>query len=301
MASPVFVSYRRADTRHATGRLFARLSPRYLAKADIFMDTEAIALGIDFPQRLQTGLADCQVCLVIIGPDWLDARKDDGTRRLDDPTDFVRLEVTEVLARGIDVIPVLVDGAKLPAAADLPEPMKPLATRNAIFLTHERFDDDADALAAKVLAKLGRSIDPELDLLRLLFGFNGTIPRSQFWIGVGMTLAAQVALFIALLFALGVPLQKGLFDFQSLPAQQKLLMHLSNLWSLWPIAALSWKRIRDLGHGWGLMTVVMLAWLAQAALEVGGFRAEAQVVAGICGGLTLMLGGFKGTRYIAHN
>jgi hypothetical protein len=189
MPSPVFISYRRADTQHVTARLFSRLAPRYLAEADIFMDVEAIGAGANYKSVLDWQLTSCKVALVMIGPQWL-ATDAEGKRRIDNPADVVRNEVAAVLARPeITVIPVLVDGARMPTAAELPDPLKPLAVRNAARLTHENFASDVDALAAKILKPLDRSVDPELDILKLLFSFKGTIGRKPFWIGLGAILA----------------------------------------------------------------------------------------------------------------
>lgn len=300
MTSPVFISYRRSESQHATGRLFSRMAPRYLAEAEIFMDVEAIAAGADFTAALDRSLTGCKVCLVMIGPRWLTETNGDGSRRIDDPNDFVRQEVMAALARNIVVIPVLIDNARMPTATELPEPLKPLATRNALSINHERFDEDADALTAKVLGALGRSIDPELDVLKLLFSFKGTIQRSQFWVGILTTYGLQFALLAALFAALGVPLSQGFFNFPSLPSQQKLLVQLANLWALWPTSALAWKRIRDLGHGFDLMIVVLGSAFAQVAFDLSGQPNEALIAGWICLGLLLVLGTLKGTRFLAH-
>jgi uncharacterized membrane protein YhaH (DUF805 family) len=300
MSSPVFISYRRSDSQHATGRLFSRLAPRYLAEADIFMDVEAIAAGADFTAALDRSLSGCQVCLVMIGPRWLTETNADGSRRIDNPNDFVRQEVAAALARNIIVIPVLVDNARMPTIAELPEPLRVLATRNALFVNHDRFDEDGDAVAAKVLGALGRSIDPELDILKLLFSFKGTIPRSQFWIGILSTYGVQAALMAGLFFALGIPLAQGFFSYQTLASQQKLLVQLASLWVLWPTSALSWKRIRDLGHGFDLFSVVLGVAVAQNVLELVGKTEEALIAGWICIGLLLVLGTLKGMRFVAH-
>lgn len=300
MLSPVFISYRRSDTQHVTGRLFARLAPRYLAEAEIFMDVEAIAAGADFVSKLKTSLEGCKICLVMIGPRWLTESNADGQRRIDDPEDLVRLEVAEALARDITVIPVLVDGTRMPKAAELPEPLRPLATRNALTLSHQDFEQDSHAIATRVMKALDRSLDPELDILKLLFSFKGTIPRSKFWIGIVGMYVLQYLLLAALLFSLGVPLQRGFLEFETLTSQQKSLINLANLWVLWPIAALTWKRIADLGHGWELFAPVALVSVAQAVLEIIGREAAALTASRICLVVLLILGVLKGTRFLSH-
>src|SRR5262245_30179670 len=113
MASGIFVSYRRDDSRHAAGRLLDRLRQTYEPR-HLFMDVNDIAPGLDFVKVLSEQVAACDVMLVVIGPNWLDAREDTGKRRLDDPRDFVRIEVEAALRRDVRVIPVLVDGASMP-------------------------------------------------------------------------------------------------------------------------------------------------------------------------------------------
>jgi len=100
----------------------------------VFIDVDNIGIGQDFADRIGEVLSKVDVVLVVIGMEWLDAHTSDGARRLDDPGDFVRIEVETALRRGILVVPVLVEGAEMPAAASLPEPMKPLARRNACVL-----------------------------------------------------------------------------------------------------------------------------------------------------------------------
>jgi uncharacterized membrane protein YhaH (DUF805 family) len=299
MPSPVFISYRRADTQHVAARLFSRLAPRYLAEADIFMDVEAIAAGADYTSVLHSQLDGCQVCLVMIGPQWL-AIDSTGARRLDNPDDVVRQEIVAALARKITVIPVLVDNARMPSASELPAPLKPLAVLNAARLTHENFHTDADALGAKVLGVLGRSVDLEQDVLKLLFSFKGAIGRKQYWIGFLIITAAQFAIMAGLLAISGVPIARGFTDSADLPMQSKLLLQLGTLWVWWPALALAYKRIKDLGHGFALFAPMLAASIGQVAFDLLGWKSEAGALSLVCLMLILMLGTIKGTRFVAH-
>jgi TIR domain len=144
--SGVFISYRRDDESNFAGRLFERLL-RNFATDRIFMDVDSIELGMDFQEVIDGWLERCSVVLVVIGNKWLDCKAPDGSRRLDNPDDFVRIEVASALARpGVRVIPVLVDGASVPNATDLPDPLKPLARRNALTMSHAGFGSDFDRL-----------------------------------------------------------------------------------------------------------------------------------------------------------
>lgn len=145
MAGGIFVSYRRQDSRHAAGWLVERLGKTY-AREQLFLDIDNIEPGVNFVKVLSDQVQACDVLLAVIGPQWLDSRDEKGQRRLDNPKDFVRIEIKAALDRDVRVIPVLVDGARMPAEDELPDDLKPLIERNAVRLAHERFTSDADDL-----------------------------------------------------------------------------------------------------------------------------------------------------------
>ncbi len=139
--SRIFVCYRREETEGYAGRVYDRLAAAFGQEA-VFLDVGAIPLGVDFVEAVEEAVSEVDAVLVLIGRDWLGLQKQDGSRRIDDPNDFVRLEVATALARGVRVIPVLVGGARMPALAELPEDLKKLSRRQALELSHSRFDDD---------------------------------------------------------------------------------------------------------------------------------------------------------------
>jgi hypothetical protein len=145
MAAKVFISYRRADSAGSAGRVMDRLD-RELGRDLVFMDVDAIPLGTNFSKVLHEEVAKCGVLLAVIGPNWLDARDEHGKRRLDNPNDFVRIEIAAALQRNIPVIPILLDGARIPKADELPEDLKELALRNGIEIRHASFQDDMNRL-----------------------------------------------------------------------------------------------------------------------------------------------------------
>lgn len=145
-ADRIFISYRRSDVQFAAGRLGDALS-REFGEQRVFRDIEDIDAGTDFAQRLSEALASCKVLLVLIGNAWLHVPGADG-RRLDDPRDWVRQEIATALKRGIHVIPVLIEQAQMPAEAQLPDDLKPLARRQAIPLTDARWQSDVNHLIA---------------------------------------------------------------------------------------------------------------------------------------------------------
>ena len=147
----VFVSYRRQDTRHVAGRLADRLVERF----QVFMDMDTIEPGSDFGDVIQKAVDDCDVFLPVIGPEWAGVDPTTGLRRLDDPTDWVGAETVAALQRGVPVIPVLVDGALMPAPAELPETLAPLARRQAMSIRHESFSSDVSRLIEAIERRLG--------------------------------------------------------------------------------------------------------------------------------------------------
>src|SRR5215470_16448008 len=145
----VFVSYRRQETSHLAGRLYDRLADRF-GEGQVFIDVDAIELGVDFAEEISRAVAACKVLLAVIGPTWLSATDEQGRRRLDDPDDIVRLEIEAALARDVRVIPILVEGAVMPGRRDLPESLAGLARRNALFIRHESFRADAGRLVTAI-------------------------------------------------------------------------------------------------------------------------------------------------------
>jgi len=149
----IFISYRREDTEGHAGRLFEDLAERF-GKEAVFIDVSGIEPGRDFRKAIDTNVARCTVLLAMIGPRWLEAQAD-GHRRIDDPGDFVRIETASALKRDIPVVPVLVQGARMPEAAALPPDLADLAFRNAVELSHARWDSDVQVLAQALAPHVG--------------------------------------------------------------------------------------------------------------------------------------------------
>lgn len=142
-----FVSYRRDQSSFVAQSLRSALADRF-GGASVFMDVTAMSPGQEWPREIQEAILGCRAMLVIIGPYWVTARvAESGARRLDDPQDWVRKEVEAGLARPeVAVIPVLVDGATMPGASDLPPSLRSLSDRTAFILTGGNIDQEVDAL-----------------------------------------------------------------------------------------------------------------------------------------------------------
>ena len=154
MTNRIFISYRRADSHGSAGRIYDHLSERF-GSDNIFMDVDTIQPGLDFVNAIESAVNETDVLLAVIGQSWLDIADSNGKRRLDNPEDFVRLEIGTALKRNIRVIPVLVDGALSPQSRDLPDDLKPLARRNAIEVRHTRFSSDIQQLVRTLESVLG--------------------------------------------------------------------------------------------------------------------------------------------------
>ncbi len=166
----IFISYRREDAAGWAGRLAADLR-REFPHAEVFQDIASIGIGEDFVDAMRRALESCAAAIVLIGPRWLDARDEHGQRRLDDPEDWVRLEIEESLKRpGLRVVPLLVGNATMPKAADLPASLRLLARRNAHEISDKRWDYDLSQLvkALKPVTALagGSKPDPEPPAVR---------------------------------------------------------------------------------------------------------------------------------------
>ena len=118
----IIISYRRSDSQAMAGRIFDRLSARY-GEGAVFMDIDAIPFGIDFRKHIGDVLRQCDVLIAVVGPQWL-GRRDDGGNRIGEPSDPVRVELEGAIERRIPVIPVLIDGARMPSEAELPDSLK---------------------------------------------------------------------------------------------------------------------------------------------------------------------------------
>ena len=180
----IFISYRRADSRLVANRIYDRLTGAF-GRRNIFKDVDDIPPGRDFRDVLREATTSCKVMLVFIGPHWLHVQDDSGQRRLDDPEDFVRLEVETGLQRDeIRVIPLLVEGASMPSANDLPESLRELAFNNAFKIQDDPyFHRDMDGLIRHLRGDLRQRS-----------------PLSRWWVG-----AIMMMVILAILAALILP------------------------------------------------------------------------------------------------
>jgi hypothetical protein len=154
MAGKIFINYRREEAGHVAGRLHDSLAPRF-GRDKLFMDVDNIPVGRDFEEYLNSQVAACDAMLAIIGPNWLTAKDETGQRRLDNSGDFVAIEIGAALARDIPVVPVLVDGARMPKPSELPDSLKLLARRQAVQVRHTNFNSDAETLVKRLREALG--------------------------------------------------------------------------------------------------------------------------------------------------
>ncbi len=152
--SGIFVCYRRDDSSGHAGRLFDKLSDHF-GKDRIFMDIDTIEPGEDFVTVIENAVGSCEILIAIIGRHWLSSTGE-SPGWLDNPNDFVRVEIATALSRDIRVIPVLVQRASMPKPQDLPEDLVKLSRRNAVELSDLRWQNDVEDLIGvmeRVLAK----------------------------------------------------------------------------------------------------------------------------------------------------
>lgn len=200
----IFIGYRRDDTADVAGRIYDAMAQRF-GRQRIFKDVDNIGPGVDFGEYIKTVLPRCSVALVLIGPHWFDAKDEYGRRRIDDEHDWVRVEIETALATpGLLVIPVLVNGARLPRGEDVPASLHPLLRRNAAVIRRDPdFHDDVERLATALRATINTGV---LDLSKV--GDSGA--RSSTQKGQGGARITGILAGIALLVAIGYGVWRGL-------------------------------------------------------------------------------------------
>lgn len=168
----IFISYRREDSIATAGRLRDKLVQAF-GRNRVFVDVDDIPPGANFVRILDRQVKSCQVLLAVIGPDWLGASDADGNRRLDNAEDFVGLELQTALSTPeITVIPILVDGARMPKASELPRHLERLTRRNAIELHNTQFGSDSDRLVAALKTVLRQQREPLSTYQKIAMGIG---------------------------------------------------------------------------------------------------------------------------------
>jgi hypothetical protein len=197
--SKIVISYRRDDAEGHAGRLYDALF-RHFGKDEVLRDLDSIPYGVDFEKHLNEEIEKCLALLVVIGPHWIKMKDEEGSRRLDNPKDWVTMEVSAALKRDIPVIPVTVNGAAMPERSELPLAIADLAKRQRcdLSVSHwnaevenliEGLDRSIGGLGQKEFSGLDRSIDdgsrkefPETDLLEASSARSASPP----WRGIGI-------------------------------------------------------------------------------------------------------------------
>jgi hypothetical protein len=215
-AGKIFISYRRDDSAIMCGSIYDRLTEIF-GLDTVFKDVDMIPVGVNFERFIETTLRQCVAQVVVIGPRWVSIASANGARRLDDPADFVRLEVESALKSGLTIIPVLVQGATMPAAEDLPESLRPLADLQPVTIRYApAFDADMRDLGLALTPAVwpvSTRRSPLKRALSLRIGRGGTQAAAYFW------LTAVTAYGVIL----GVEVVQGLAQWLALSRKQPLV------------------------------------------------------------------------------
>ncbi len=160
----IFISYRRADNAHVTGRIYDKFAVVY-GPGNVFKDVDSIPIGSDFKQEINKSLSQCDFLIVVIGAKWLNITDVTGRRRLDNPSDLVRIEIESALKQEMRIIPLLVDDTTMPAPDELPEPLQNLAFRNGAAIRPDPdFHRDMDRVIRAMNRALSSGEEPPSDL-----------------------------------------------------------------------------------------------------------------------------------------
>lgn len=272
------------------------------------MDVDGIEPGVDFVKELDDQVARCSAFIAVISPGWTDLKNAEGQRRLDQPNDHVRIEIESALNRDIRVIPVLVDGAHMPTAEQLPDSLKLFSRRNAVILSHHRFNPEVDELAQELQRALGlpaKSITttyafaarepPTPSWIDFLFSFEGRISRKSYWLS-GLAIWVVVFLFMGVLGTV-LELEWGTIDSEKGTISTKLskLSSLAVLPFYWPLFALYLKRLHDFGQGQGGLWAAVIIIVLMYGLSFAGYDHAHGVLLIFYLGLCATVGFIKGT------
>ncbi len=164
----IFISYRREDTSGYAGRLYDQVSAHF-GRDHVFMDVAALEPGSDFVDTIEKKVGTCDALIALIGKEWLTVKDEQNQVRLGRPGDFVSVEIAAALKRNVEVIPVLVGGAKMPLQRELPESLQLLSRRQALEISDVHFTRDVGDLiealkkpAGTATARSPKSIKPVL-------------------------------------------------------------------------------------------------------------------------------------------
>ena len=195
----IFISYRRLESKLQARILFERLEPRFRGR--VFMDTDGLKPGENFRDKIGAQLERCTVLLALIGPQWESVLDGKGNRRLDDPGDWVRLEIATALQRGITVVPVLIERAHMPTEQDLPEELRRMLDRQAFVLNMDHgFDQGMRDLVEAIRPDMGRGVPvPDwvkwvMPVLGLVAGGGYLVTNPPKWLESALQLAQPVPL-----------------------------------------------------------------------------------------------------------
>ncbi len=187
----IFISYRRDDSAGYARAVYDELA-RHFGAERVFIDVDDIPAGQSFVDVIQRAVGESEVLLVLMGKRWLGEREG-GAPRIADPEDFVALEVAAGLAKGMSVIPLLLDGATMPTAAQLPAPLRPLVGRNALELGNTRFAADVERLVRVLGEAIGEPLPGAASSTSTSMAPARATPASRAW-----RIGAAAAIFIAI-------------------------------------------------------------------------------------------------------
>jgi hypothetical protein len=197
----IAISYRRSDTSAMSGRIFDRLAAHY-GRHSVFMDIDNIPIGIDFRDHISETLRRTDVLLAVIGAKWT-GMNDDGEPRIYEENDPVRVEIETALAQGSPIIPVLVDGAKMPEAAELPQSFGTFAFLNAADVATGR---DFDSQIERLIAAIDHAAIATRDHRDSIYASSKTQSRRKFFLDAAHFMGAPLILMLVAHFLVVVAL-----------------------------------------------------------------------------------------------
>jgi TIR domain len=239
----IFISYRREDSAGYTRAIYNGLA-QHFSKEGIFMDVDAIEPGVPFDEAIRQAVGQCDVLLAVIGRHWMDRQEGVGPR-INDPKDFVRLEISTALSRDVRVIPVLLDGASMPSEEALPEPLRLLARRHAVEISNSRFNSDMERLVTSIRKVFKESNRPTRK--QRLRGYRSIL----YWLAGGLVVVFSIVYFYFFLMQPKPPPNAGVLAFVYTITPDGTLRWYRHDGAEFSGGLNAWQGPHDISSGWG--------------------------------------------------
>jgi len=195
----IFISYRRDESAGYAGRIAERFIEHF-GEDRVFRDVDSVEAGLDFEEAIKSAVDSSGVLIAVIGKNWLTATDAAGRKRLENPDDYLRMEIATALQRNTRVIPLLVQGASMPSAEQLPEDLASLTHRNAFELHDSSWNEEL----RRLITTLDKVLEPRPLKSRIVRNWADSGPISRILVILGLIVYVGGAIIFIAFLILGI-------------------------------------------------------------------------------------------------